>query len=191
MIIHAYHLKKNFGDFDMSIFDVIKYPDIDIQSKEDLSQLPKEVIEKWHARLVEHACQSAETIAYQDESGKCQEGIDATRAYMRNEISIDDLNLAATMVSPEYANNANTYAYTAARAAYKAAHYEAYTAYTACTYNAADAAYFAARHDADADAYFEARHDADADAAYNSSIKLYKDWIMEELLAYEGEDIGI
>jgi hypothetical protein len=181
MIIHAYQLKKNFGDFDMSIFDVIKYPDIDIQSEEDLGQLPKEVIEKWHARLVEHACQSAETIAYQDKSGKCQELIDATRAFMRNEISIDDL------IALNVANSSNT-----ADNAASTARYAAYAGYAGYAANAVTAAYNAVRYAATAAR--DAAHNSSkklyaANAARDAAMKLYKNWIMEELLAYEGEEL--
>jgi hypothetical protein len=161
----------------MSIFDVIKYPDIDIESEEDLSQLPEEVINKWLSRVVEHACQSAESIAHQDKTGKCQDVIDKIRAYMRKEIDwyeVDEARNAAY-----YAARNAVYA---ANAAYDAAHDAARNAASAAAYYAANAAYDAARNAANA-AYYANETDKSV------TLRMYQNWLMEELLAYDAETV--
>ena len=143
----------------MSLFDVIKYGNIDINSRDELNQLPCEVVKKWRALVVEHACQSAELDAHRDKSGKCQELIDMTRKYMRGEVDKDTLLAAKTT----------------ANAAYNTAHLAAYCAAIYAAYYAANAAYCAA--------YCAAN--AARDITRDAAMKLYQEWIMEELLKHE------
>jgi hypothetical protein len=154
----------------MSLFDVIKYPDIDIESKEDLSQLPEEVINKWLSRVVEHACQSAESVAHQDKSGSCQSLIDKIRAYMRKEIDWDEV---------EKANYASSDAANAVYAVNYAAYYANETAYYA-----ANAANYAARN-----AVYAVNYAANYAANRKSvTLRMYQNWLMEELLAYDMQE---
>ena len=174
----------------MSIFDVIKYGNINIESEDDLNQLPCEVVKKWHARVVEHACQSAESVAHQDTSGKCQVLIDMTRKFMRGEVNWDAAYAAynATSVAINAADAANA-AYYAASAAYNA---------TSVAINAAYAAAYAVSEAINADyevtnGVYSSASAADAvtDAirtARNAAMKLYKEWLMEELMAYDSEE---
>jgi hypothetical protein len=160
----------------MSLFDVIKYSDIDIndiESNQSLNQLPKKVVENWHARLVEHACKSAESISHQDKSGKCRELIDAIRAFMRNEISKEAYYVvyyaAKKAGSTDSAGrSAESAAGSLSSTALNTAHNTAQSVWVAR--NAANAAYYAANA---------------ANAAGNAAMKLYKDWLMEELLAHD------
>jgi thioredoxin-like negative regulator of GroEL len=154
----------------MSLLDVIKHSDIDIQSKEDLSQLPEEVINEWLSRVVEHACQSAESIAYNDKTGKCQDVIDKIRAYMRKEIDWDEVY--AARYAAYTARNASNAAYTA----YSAAYYAANDGFNAAYYvNASNYAANAARNANETDT--------------SVTLRMYQNWLMEELLAYEGEEL--
>jgi len=156
----------------MSLFDAIKYGTIDINSKDDLNQLPSEVVKKWHARVVEHACQSAESVVHKDKYEKSQKLIDFTRKFMRGEV--DNKVLSTAM---------------------DAAYYEDYSSYNAARSVVLDAAYAASEPVSDA-AYFAARAAFDAASAtadFDESIataamKLYKEWIIEELVAYESEE---
>jgi hypothetical protein len=148
----------------MSLLDVIKNSDIDIESKEDLSQLPAEVINKWLSRVVEHACQSAESIAHQDKTGKCQSLIDKIRAYMRKEIDWDEVEKARYASSDAF-NSAVNYAANAASVAY----YAANAAHSASNY-AANAA----------------RNANETDISV--TLRMYQNWLMEELLAYDMQE---
>ena len=149
----------------MSLFDVIKYGNIDIQSETELNELPPEVVKKWHARVVEHACQSAESIAHQDTSGKCQKLIDMTRKYMSGEVDKDALlaekKTASYLVPKAY----STAAHFASNAAYTPVNISAY-----CAANAVRNAAYPAK---------------DADYA---AIQLYKEWLIEELMNYDTEE---
>jgi len=150
----------------MSLFDVIKYGKVDIMSKNDLDRLPQEVVNKWRARVVEHACKSAESIAQRDKSGTCQELIDMTRKFMRGEVSMDAVNAAISAAN--YAvTNASYCAASAANAARKAVD---------------DAAVFAS------DTAFFASNAATASAASDAAMKLYQEWITEELLKHESDE---
>jgi hypothetical protein len=162
----------------MSLFDVIKYSDIDIESKEDLSQLPEEVINKWLSRVVEHACQSAESVAHQDKTGKCQDVIDKTRAYMRKEIDWNEVEKA------HYAANAVYYAaHNAVYAAYDAGCYAAHNAANAVCYAAHNAAYAA---NAARNAVYAAHNANETDKSV--TLRMYQNWLMEELLAYDMQE---
>jgi len=150
----------------MSLFDVIKYGNIDIDSANDLNRLPSEVVKKWRVRVVEHACQSAESTVHQDTSGTCQELIDMTRKFMRGEVDTNALCAAYDAVNTQYnaANYAARNAANSARLPVSASYYAA---------NAASGVDLAPYH---------------AAAAYNAAIKLHKEWLMEELLKHESEE---
>jgi hypothetical protein len=175
----------------MSLFDVIKYPDIDIESKEDLSQLPEEVINKWLSRVVEHACQSAESVADKDKTGKCQDVIDKIRAYMRKEIDWDEVEKAYNTAHD--ATNAAYYANeTAYYAAHNAANYAAHDA-TNAAYYANETAYYAAHNAANyaaRNAVYAVNYAANyANETDNSvTLRMYQNWLMEELLAYDMQE---
>ena len=168
----------------MSLFDVIRYGRVDIESEGDLNRLPSEVVKEWCARVVEHACQSAESVVHKDKSGKCQELIDMTRKYMRGEIDNDVLDEAYAAARDAASDAASDAARDAARDAANAAN--AANAARDADYEASDAAYIAAY--AASDAVYDAASDAVYDAAFYAAMKLYKEWIMEELMAYESEE---
>jgi hypothetical protein len=154
----------------MSLLDVIKNSDIDIESKEDLSQLPAEVINKWLFRVVEHACQSAESVAHKDKTGSCQSLIDKIRAYMRKEIDWDEVEKA------RYAVNAANAARNAANAAYYAA-------------NAANAARNAVNYSHNAAVNYASNAARNANETDTSvTLRMYQNWLMEELLAYDMQE---
>jgi len=145
----------------MSLFDVIKYGNIDIESENDLNRLPPEVVKKWHARVVEHACQSAESIAHQDKSGKSQELIDFTRKFIRGEVDNKTLSTILTVVDAAH-NGAYNPVSDAAIYAAKSAYY----AFTAAGY-------------ASAGAYHA------SGASTNPSSEMDKEWLTEELMNFE------
>jgi len=126
--------------------------------------------------VVEHACQSAESIVHQDNSGKCQELIDMTRKFMRGEVDIKALNAASAVHDPLSPIES---------AAVSATLYAARSAARSAVYNAASA-YYAANAADGANALYAAY--AARDAASDAAMKLYQEWIMEELLKYESEE---
>jgi hypothetical protein len=149
----------------MSLFDVIKFPNIHIQDIDGLDRLPKKVIKEWHKRLIEHCCQIAELTVVQDRSGKLQDFVDAVRAYMRGDISRNELGVAKSATSS--ANNAEHFVikhtFNGVMDEPNNATYHAYSAVGNVLYSI----------------YGETYED--------ELMAMYKDWLMEELLAYEPE----
>jgi F0F1-type ATP synthase membrane subunit c/vacuolar-type H+-ATPase subunit K len=75
----------------MTIFHVIKYQVTDIFDQEQLDQLPDEVIDSWVSRLRNYAIEQAESVVHLDTSGTAEPCIDATRKYLRGEITKEEL----------------------------------------------------------------------------------------------------
>jgi hypothetical protein len=149
----------------MSLFDVIKFPNIDISDIDGLDRLPKEVINEWHKRLIEFCCRIAELITDtdQDESGKLQEFVDAVRAYMRGDISKNELRLAKS----------------AASSAHGAAHFVIKYTFDGIMDDHNNATYHTCS------AVSNVMYRMYGETYEDEMMVIYKDWLIEELLAYE------
>jgi hypothetical protein len=173
----------------MTIFHIIKYQVTDIYDQEQLDQLPDEVIDRWVARIREHAIEQAESVVRLDESGTAQPCIDATKKYLRGEITKEEL---------EKYRRAAWAAWTAAQAAAVAAEATsraagaAAEAAEAAAWTTAQAARAAARAAAVAAIWatrtVQATWTADQaawTAARAATKELFHKWLMQELDRYE------
>jgi hypothetical protein len=147
----------------MTIFHIIKYQITNIYNQSQLDQLPDEVIDSWVARVRNYAIEQAESVVHLDTSGTAEPCIDATKKYLRGEITKEELE--------KYQRTAGT-AGTAAGAAAWAAAWAAWTAA-----GAAAAARAAARAAEDTAWAIE-------DTA-GASKELFHKWLMQELDRYE------
>jgi hypothetical protein len=163
---------------------------IDIQSEEELDKISKISIKNWHQRVVEYACTAAETISNQDTTGKCQVLIDATRAFIRGEITREALDLHYYAVRNSYidAYDASNQAYSdatdAGDVAYDSVSAEITTNFSANeALNSAMGVYFSVTSSSDSANISRAAYATDVAyyATYEESMILYKDWLIEEL----------
>jgi hypothetical protein len=166
----------------MTIFHIIKYQITDIFDQEQLDQLPAEVIDSWVSRLRNYAIEQAESVVHLDTSGTAEPCIDATKKYLRGEITKEELEKyqrtawAAAEAAARAAARAAAAAEAAARAAGAAAAWAAGAAGAAAeaaAWTTAQAARAAAR--------------AAWIAARAAAKELFHKWLMQELEGYEDD----
>jgi hypothetical protein len=156
---------------------------IDIQSREYMETLPQQVLKNWHGMVVEHACQTAEKFNNATSSSKLQSVVNGIRLYIQGQIKreqLDSIYDSAYHDVYDPAIASTSAAYNTARGAYHEVANSA--AKNSANYAANHASYYAENYADRATA-----RTAASDAAYNQSMRLYKEWLMDEVAKYKKE----